>query len=242
MHAACSLFLLLVVGIARSSVSAEQSHELLKRQSSRTSSELFSDRMKIILGKHIIRSMEELVGLLEDEADGRYSSHDYVSKNNNALLEELEELSVFSKALSLNAAYEIVKPWTMVAFEYQEIMYNEIARMNANNVSGAVVECGVWAGGSSMMMMYSQIRSGSTDRNFWLYDTYEGHVAPDVTKDAEADYNMWKAVTQADEATRAPDSGIEAVDNKCVACFSVGSEKKKRTSEGWNKSQSFGVN
>jgi len=176
--------------------------------------------MKIVLRKHIMRAMEELVGRLQDEADNKDGSDDLISNNVHS-----EELLVFSKALTFHAAYEIVKPWTLVLIDQHEIMYNEISRINANNIPGAVVECGVWAGGSSMMMMYSQIRSGSTQRHFWLYDTYQGHVAPDVTKDSETDYNIWKSVTHGDE--KLPGSGvnslIQAVDNKCVMfCFATG--------------------
>lgn len=131
----------------------------------------------------------------------------------------LDELVNFSKALTIDAAYEIVKPWTLVSREHQEFIYNEITRMNANNVSGAVVECGVWSGGASMMMMYSQIRSGSTKRHFWLYDTYEGHVAPDVNKDGESHYNNWKAVAHGDDKNLVYGHTVLAVDNKCVFVF-----------------------
>lgn len=201
---ALSFLLLCVVAIASVAFAEKQSNT--QRRSDSISSETCGDRAKVLL-KHIVRSTEELVGLLQDETENRHGDS-MPSKVHS------DELLVFSKALTFREAYDIVKPWTMVGFDYQEIMYNEISRLNANNVSGAVVECGVWAGGSTMMMMYSQIRSGSTQRHFWLYDTFEGHVAPDVTKDDENHYNTWKAVTQPDETTSAPDLGIRAVDNK----------------------------
>jgi hypothetical protein len=166
----------------------------LERLHTMPSLELLGNRTKILLGKHIIRTMEELVGLLQDEGGNKDGSDNFTSNNVFS-----EELLVFSKALTFHAAYAIVKPWTLVAIDQHEIMYNEISRMNANNISGAVVECGVWAGGSSMMMMYSQIRSGSTQRHFWMNDTYQGHVAPDVTKDSETDCNIWKSVTHKDK-------------------------------------------
>ena len=195
---------------------AEHQNDLqrLERLHTMPSLELLGNRTKILLGKHIIRTMEELVGLLQDEGGNKDGSDNFTSNNVFS-----EELLVFSKALTFHAAYAIVKPWTLVAIDQHEIMYNEISRMNANNISGAVVECGVWAGGSSMMMMYSQIRSGSTQRHFWMYDTYQGHVAPDVTKDSETDYNIWKSVTHKDEKNPVPDFGIEAVDNKCVMFY-----------------------
>ena len=199
-RAACSLLMLFVIGTVSSALAKHRNDfKRLERLHITTSSELFGNRTKVFLGKHIMRTAEELVGLLQDEADNKDGSDDFFS---NSVFSE--ELLVFSKALTFHAAYEIVKPWTLVLIEQHEIMYNEISRMNEKNISGAVVECGVWAGGSSMMMMYSQIRSGSTQRHFWLYDTYQGHVAPDVKKDSETDYNTWKSVTHGDHEKSVP--------------------------------------
>lgn len=45
-------------------------------------------------------------------------------------------------------------------------------------IDGAIVECGVWRGGSSMAMALASIQRGDTSREFYLFDTYEGMSAP----------------------------------------------------------------
>jgi len=45
-------------------------------------------------------------------------------------------------------------------------------------VRGDFVECGVWRGGSVMMMAATLLRCGDTTREVWLYDTFDGMTAP----------------------------------------------------------------
>ena len=50
--------------------------------------------------------------------------------------------------------------------------------IHAWNVPGAVVECGVWRGGSMMAVALQLSQLQQTDRELWLYDTYEGMTDP----------------------------------------------------------------
>jgi hypothetical protein len=45
-------------------------------------------------------------------------------------------------------------------------------------VPGAVVECGVWKGGSMMAAALTLIRLGATDRDLYLFDTFQGMPPP----------------------------------------------------------------
>lgn len=47
-----------------------------------------------------------------------------------------------------------------------------------NQVPGAIVECGVWRGGSALAMVLALQECGVQDREVFLYDTYEGMTAP----------------------------------------------------------------
>ena len=47
----------------------------------------------------------------------------------------------------------------------------------ANNIDGAIVECGVWKGGSSMATMMTLNQLGQ-QRELYLYDTFSGMSAP----------------------------------------------------------------
>jgi O-methyltransferase len=48
----------------------------------------------------------------------------------------------------------------------------------ANRIEGAVVECGVWRGGSSMIAAYGLLELGDDTRELYLFDTFEGMSAP----------------------------------------------------------------
>lgn len=43
---------------------------------------------------------------------------------------------------------------------------------------GAFVECGVWRGGSALAMVRTLLELGVTDRDLWLYDTFEAMPEP----------------------------------------------------------------
>ena len=45
-------------------------------------------------------------------------------------------------------------------------------------VPGALVECGVWRGGSVMAMAFRLQQQGYTNRDLWLYDTFSGMTEP----------------------------------------------------------------
>ena len=48
----------------------------------------------------------------------------------------------------------------------------------AQRLPGAIVECGVWRGGSMMAVALTLLRLGVTDRELYLYDTFEGMTEP----------------------------------------------------------------
>ena len=53
-----------------------------------------------------------------------------------------------------------------------------IEHIEVNNIAGDFVECGVWRGGASMAGMLASLRCGNMERDFYLYDTYDGMSAP----------------------------------------------------------------
>lgn len=55
----------------------------------------------------------------------------------------------------------------------------------ARDIPGAFVECGVWRGGSVLAMLLKLQQLGVTDRDVYLYDTFEGMTAP-TTSDTSA--------------------------------------------------------
>ncbi|MEI9808258.1 MAG: TylF/MycF/NovP-related O-methyltransferase [Bacteroidota bacterium] len=74
--------------------------------------------------------------------------------------------------------YGPCKPYTMTSPERMYSLYKAIEYILDNNIKGDFVECGVWRGGSSMLIALTLLRKGVSDRNIYLYDTFEGMSEP----------------------------------------------------------------
>ncbi len=73
---------------------------------------------------------------------------------------------------------EHVKPFTMTSPERVYGLIHAIQYLHKNNISGDIVECGVWRGGSMIVAAKTLQKLGDTSRTLWLYDTFEGMTAP----------------------------------------------------------------
>lgn len=76
--------------------------------------------------------------------------------------------------------YERCKPFTQTSIERMFFLYKTMAYITAHEVPGDVVECGVWKGGSAMMVALALMKAGDTSRRLVLYDTYAGMPDPGV--------------------------------------------------------------
>src|SRR5579871_3417668 len=90
--------------------------------------------------------------------------------------------------------HDICRPVTMTSTDRLYLLYNAVRFTVSSKVEGDLVECGVWKGGSVMMMALTLKQLGITDRNIYLFDTFEGMTpATDVDVDcvgASADVLM----------------------------------------------------
>jgi len=76
------------------------------------------------------------------------------------------------------AIYRKCAPYSMVSVERMYALYQAVEYVVKSGISGDLVECGVWKGGSSMCMAHSLLNNGVADRTLYLYDTYEGMPMP----------------------------------------------------------------
>jgi O-methyltransferase len=68
---------------------------------------------------------------------------------------------------------------TMTSVERMYALYQATCHVVDRNVPGDLAECGVWRGGSVMLMALTLLARGCTDRTIWLYDTFDGVSPPD---------------------------------------------------------------
>ena len=72
---------------------------------------------------------------------------------------------------------------TMTSAERMYALWQATRHVITTGVRGALVECGVWRGGSSMVMAHTMLTVGVSDRELWLYDTFEGMPPPEEADD-----------------------------------------------------------
>ncbi|MDP3894580.1 TylF/MycF/NovP-related O-methyltransferase [Nocardioides sp.] len=75
---------------------------------------------------------------------------------------------------------ERVRPYTMTTVERVAAVCQATEYILRYDIPGAFVESGVWMGGSSMAAATTLVKNGVTDREIFMYDTYEGLPEPGV--------------------------------------------------------------
>jgi O-methyltransferase len=66
----------------------------------------------------------------------------------------------------------------MTSPERMYALYKAVEYVLRAGIEGDFVECGVWRGGSAMIIALSLMRAGVCGRDIYLYDTYEGMTTP----------------------------------------------------------------
>jgi len=73
---------------------------------------------------------------------------------------------------------ESVKPYTLTSEERIAALLNAVRYITEHKIPGNIAECGVWRGGSMMVVARALMLYGDCDRHLYLYDTFEGMSAP----------------------------------------------------------------
>lgn len=73
---------------------------------------------------------------------------------------------------------QFVQPYTMTSRERIRALCSAIRYIEQTEIAGAVVECGVWRGGSMMAVARTLINCGGAPRDLYLFDTFEGMTEP----------------------------------------------------------------
>src|SRR5258708_17852902 len=74
--------------------------------------------------------------------------------------------------------HESCRNETMTSIERMYARYQATCHVRDREIPGDLVECGVWRGGSAMLMASTLLAHGRTDRTIWLYDTFDGVLPP----------------------------------------------------------------
>jgi O-methyltransferase len=92
-----------------------------------------------------------------------------------------------------------VKPWTMTSPEKLYALILATRYVERHKIPGGIVECGVWRGGSMHAVAKTLLALDSTDRDLYLFDTFEGMSEPtdeDRRQDGKQAADMLAASTR----------------------------------------------
>lgn len=70
------------------------------------------------------------------------------------------------------------RPFTKTSLERMAALINIVNYVVQNRIPGDIAECGVWRGGSMIIVARTLMALGDRTRNLYLYDTFEGMSAP----------------------------------------------------------------
>ena len=80
---------------------------------------------------------------------------------------------------------DFVRPYTMTSDARIWALLQSVQYIQDHDISGDVVECGVWRGGSMMAAALKLRELKDETRRLWLYDTFTG-MTPPTSEDREA--------------------------------------------------------
>ena len=98
------------------------------------------------------------------------------------------------------ARLERCLPFTMAAPERIVATMDSVAHVVRRDVGGALVECGVWRGGSVLAMILTLQDLGVDDREIFLFDTFSGMTEPTEADTSGFDVSAVQAFAQARSA------------------------------------------
>lgn len=85
---------------------------------------------------------------------------------------------VFDLEAEFLRLYELCRAETMTSIERMYALYQATCYAVDCRIPGDFAECGVWRGGSLMLMAHTLLSRGCTNRTIWLYDTFDGVTSP----------------------------------------------------------------
>jgi len=113
------------------------------------------------------------------------------------------------------AFFDRCAPYTMTSWQRLYNLHSSVRYIVNSNTPGDFVECGVWRGGSMMMVAHTLMALGITDRKLILFDTFEGLPKPDKKLDVDVWGNSaveaWKPHRKTDESSDWAYASLEEV-------------------------------
>ena len=120
----------------------------------------------------------------------------------NKLVKPLKAPSDVDMETAFNEIWAVVSPYTLTSKESGYALFKAGEYVTAQRIPGALVECGVYRGGSSMLMALAALHFGDRSRLLHLFDTFAGMPRPGVfersTLSGNFQQDRWEAGIRSD--------------------------------------------
>ena len=103
-----------------------------------------------------------------------------------------------------------VRPWTMTSAERIYALIQAVRYVSSNGTLGAIVECGVWKGGSMVAIARTLLQLQQATQDLYLFDTFEGMSEP-TSKDVDYGGKKASELLQEDTGFRCANAPLEGV-------------------------------
>ncbi len=161
----------------------------------------------VVLTQQALAHMQDTIAALEHSITAPGTTVDY-----QVLTDFAAKLRKFELTdPEFFALYERVKPYTMTSIERLYAMHKAVEHVARADIEGAIVECGVWRGGSMMMAALTLLALGKTDRSLVLFDTFAGHPRPNPERDCKEHYEFWLQRRRTDQSSSWAEAALEEV-------------------------------
>lgn len=103
-----------------------------------------------------------------------------------------------------------VRPWTLTSAERIYAVIQAVRYICASPIEGAIVECGVWKGGSMAAVAKTLLQMQDVRRDLYLFDTFEGMTEP-TTQDVDYSGKQASEIMLEDSGYRCADAPLQQV-------------------------------
>jgi O-methyltransferase len=103
-----------------------------------------------------------------------------------------------------------VRSWTMTSPERIYALVQAVRYVSANAIPGAIVECGVWKGGSMAAIARTLLQVQDLNRELYLFDTFEGMSEP-TAKDIDYSGKHASRILKEDKGFQCADAPLAGV-------------------------------
>jgi O-methyltransferase len=152
----------------------------------------------------------------------RYLLKNLLKKRGYSLIPSWKVPSEFPRDFdpALQTLCRDVGPFTMTTPERIFALRQSVQHIIRNKIPGDIVECGVWKGGSMMVVAKTLLELGVSNRDLHLFDTYEGMSEPTNIDRSRTGETASELLSTADKETSWvwANSPLEEVKRNVLGC------------------------